>query len=89
MPIMAPKSTASRVQCRVCECVSRVSFFMLLTTGAASSISDCHGTIPVSTTATAMYRTVHTIKVAMMPMGKSRCGLRASSAAVETESNPM
>ncbi len=25
----------------------------------------------------------------MMPMGRSRCGLRHSSAAVETESNPM
>ena len=62
---------------------------MLLTTGAASSISEFQGTIPVSTTATAMYSSVHTISVAMMPMGRSRCGFLASSAAVETESNPI
>src|SRR5580658_635801 len=32
---------------------------------------------------------VQTIKVAMMPIGRSFCGLRHSSAAVETESNPI
>ena len=54
MPIMAPKSTASRIQCRLCEPVVRPSCLRLFTTGAASSISVCHGTMPVSTTATAM-----------------------------------
>ena len=36
-----------------------------------------------------MYRTVHTIKEVMMPIGTSRLGLMASSAWVETESKPM
>ena len=33
--------------------------------------------------------TVQTIRLAMMPMGMLRCGLRVSSAAVDTASNPM
>ena len=65
------------------------SCFRLLTTGAASSSNRCHGTMPVSTTATEMYSTVQTTNVAMMPIGRSRCGFLASSAAVETESKPM
>ncbi len=36
-----------------------------------------------------MYKIVHTTNVAMIPRGKSRCGFLHSSAAVETESNPM
>ena len=36
-----------------------------------------------------MYRTVQTASEAMMPIGRSRCGLRASSAAVETASKPI
>ena len=39
--------------------------------------------------ATPMYSTVQTISEAMIPKGKSLCGLRHSSAAVETESKPM
>src|SRR5215472_4585301 len=69
--------------------VPKFSFFIVLTTGAASSINVCHGTRPVSTTTTAMYKAVHTTSVAMIPRGKSRCGFLHSSAAVETESNPM
>ena len=51
---MAPKSTASSVQRSRADFVVPASLLMLLTTGAASSISVCQGTIPVSTTATAM-----------------------------------
>ena len=89
MPIIAPNSTTSRTQCNVAEPVLSSSRFRLLTTGAASSINRCQGTIPVSTTATEMYSRVQTTSVAIMPIGKSRCGLRASSAAVETESKPI
>jgi hypothetical protein len=45
--------------------------------------------MPSKTIETPTYRSVHAINEAMMPKGKSRCGLRASSAAVETESKPM
>ena len=51
--------------------------------------SICHGTSPVSTTATAIYSMVQTTSVAIMPIGTSRCGFLHSSAAVETESNPI
>ena len=33
--------------------------------------------------------TVHTIRLAMIPIGMSRCGFLASSAAVDTASKPM
>src|ERR1700722_13592442 len=45
--------------------------------------------MPRSPMETPIYSTVQTISEAMMPKGKSRCGFFASSAAVETESNPM
>ena len=45
--------------------------------------------MPVSTAATAIYKTVQISSEAMMPMGKSRCGFFASCAVVETASNPM
>ena len=89
MPIIAPNRTPSLTQCNVGDPVATVSFFRLFTTGAASSSNDCQGTSPVKTIATATYSTVQTIRVAIMPMGRSRCGFRASSAAVETESNPI
>src|SRR5687768_7279057 len=47
------------------------------------------GTGPVNTAATATYRTVQTIKLAIIPIGKSRAGFFVSSATVETASNPM
>ena len=43
----------------------------------------------VSTIATPLYSSVQTTSVARMPNGTSRCGLLHSSAAVETESNPI
>src|SRR5260370_468282 len=85
MPIMAPNRTPNSIQRRLLECVVAVSVFRLLATGAASSSNDCQGTTPVSTMATPIYKIVQTTSVAMMPIGRSRCGLRASSAAVETE----
>ena len=45
--------------------------------------------MPVSTAATAIYKTVQSVSETTMPMGTSRLGLRASSAWVETESKPM
>ena len=89
MPTSAPMSTISRTQCSVTECVSVASRFNELTTGAPSPATLIHGTMPVSTSATPMYRMVHTISVAMMPIGTSLCGRLHSSLAVETESKPM
>ena len=55
----------------------------------ASMFTSRQGTMPVSTAATAIYKTVQISKEAMMPIGKSRCGFLASCAVVETASNPM
>src|SRR5207302_9599272 len=44
---------------------------------------------PVSTADISTYNTVQIIRLAMMPIGMSRCGLRASSAVVDTTSKPM
>ena len=43
----------------------------------------------VSVSETAIYRMVHTTSDPRMPIGISRCGLRASCAAVDTASKPM
>jgi hypothetical protein len=45
--------------------------------------------MPVTTAATATYSTAHTTSDAMMPIGRSRFGFFTSSAADDTESNPM
>src|SRR5713101_7304992 len=55
----------------------------------ASIFTSRHGTMPVRTAATEMYRMVQTTSEAMMPMGRSRCGFLASCAVVETASNPI
>src|SRR5690242_12744165 len=55
----------------------------------AGTLSCEYLTTPVSTSATAKYNTVQITSDAMMPIGMSRCGLRASCAAVETASKPM
>src|ERR1700759_4035753 len=47
------------------------------------------GTMPVTTAATTTYSTAHMQSDTMMPMGKSRFGFFTSSAAEDTESNPM
>jgi len=52
-------------------------------------IDLAYGTMPMRTTATAMYSTVHNASDARMPNGRSRCGFFASCAAVETASKPM
>ena len=51
--------------------------------------SFCQGAMPVITSASTMYSTVHTIRLMMMPNGMSRAGSRASSAAVLVASKPM
>src|SRR3954471_14592086 len=81
--MMAPNNTPNRTQCKL-------SFVNTFTTGAALPINgEFHFSMPVSTTTTAIYNVVHTTNVAMMPIGKSRCGFLASSAEVETESKPI
>ena len=45
--------------------------------------------MPVITAATTMYKTVQSSREVMIPMGTSRWGFLASSAWVETESNPI
>src|SRR5579871_928879 len=56
--------------------------------GSATS-SRWYGTMPSSTTATAMYSTVQTASDPRMPIGMSRAGFFASCAAVDTASKPM
>ena len=46
-------------------------------------------TIPVSTNAIKIYSTVQMINELIIPLGKSRWGLRHSSAVVEMASKPM
>ena len=81
MPISAPAVTISR---------SRFMPMALraLATGAALSSVDQFA-MPVSTSDTEPYKTAQITSVAKIPIGISRCGLRHSSAAVDTESNPM
>src|SRR6185437_6126359 len=55
----------------------------------AGTLSCVYLTMPVSTSATATYRIVQITSDTMMPIGMSRCGFRASCAAVDTASNPM
>ena len=45
--------------------------------------------IPLRTAATDRYNTVQMTSDAMIPIGRSRLGFLASSAVVETASNPM
>jgi hypothetical protein len=45
--------------------------------------------IPVMTAAISTYSTVQIIRLAIIPIGMSRCGFFVSSAVVETASNPM
>ncbi len=56
-------------------------------TGSAS-FNLKYGTMPVITAAIATYSTVETTSVPMIPIGRSRWGLRASSAVVDAVSNP-
>ena len=51
--------------------------------------SSFHGAMPVITTEIAMYSRVVTTRLMMIPKGMSFPGLRVSSAAVDTASNPM
>src|SRR5580698_490965 len=89
MPSSAPIRITSRTQCSVAPPWVRYNFFSVLTTGAASPTSWSHLISPVSTTATPIYNSVQTMRVARMPIGTSRCGFLHSSAAVDTESNPI
>src|ERR1700761_1160971 len=58
-------------------------------TGCEIFANCADGTIPVTTAATATYSTAHTPSDAMIPIGKSRFGSFTSSAAEDTESNPI
>ena len=81
MPVIAPAAT------RYCIHVSPARL-KASTTGASILISLV-GTMPVSTAETAMYSIVQMMSDAMMPIGTSRAGSRASSEWTETESKPM
>src|SRR5882724_3983705 len=89
IPTNAPTSTASCTQCNLPPPGWSATRFRAFTTGAASFATDCHGTKPVSTTATPIYNNVQISSVARIPMGTSRFGCLHSSLAVETESNPI
>src|SRR4029077_17490992 len=58
-------------------------------TAAESLRETVYFLIPVKTTETNTYNRVQIIRLAMMPIGMSRCGFFVSSAVVETASNPM
>jgi len=62
--------------------------FRAFATGA-SLFSVDQFAIPVNTSATEAYMSAQSNSVAKIPSGMSRCGRWHSSAAVETESNPM
>src|ERR1051325_1553397 len=55
----------------------------------AGTFNFVYGTMPVSTSATAMYSSVQITSEYMMPRGMSVCGFFDSCAAVDTASNPM
>ncbi len=55
----------------------------------ASLFNSVTGMMPQRMPATARYSAVQISSEAMMPIGKSRFGFLASSAVVETASNPM
>src|ERR1700676_316978 len=86
IPVSAPITITDRKN----GCTPK--YFMAYATGASAASPETkvvYFIMPSSTKATPTYSRVQTISDMMMPKGKSFCGLRDSSAAVETESNPM
>src|SRR5664279_5207876 len=83
--LVSPASAPAVIRC---EAHTRSRSRKARAIGASMLISR-HGTMPVRIPATAMYRTVHTTRETMMPMGRSRCGFLASCAVVDTASNPI
>src|ERR1700686_3915362 len=86
IPVRAPITITDRN----IGCTPR--YFIAEATGASAASPETNVVyfiIPSNTKATPTYSSVQTISDMMMPNGKSFCGLRDSSAAVETESNPM
>ena len=81
MPSSAPAVTISRSR------FMPIALSALATGASLFSVSQF--AMPVSTSATDPYSTAQIASVAKIPIGMSRCGRRHSSAAVETESNPM
>src|SRR5258708_4335556 len=81
MPMMAPVLTNMPNQAS-CGWASRA------TATGASTLSLLNGTMPVITADIATYRMEEISSAPRMPIGRSRCGLRASSAVVEAVSKP-
>ena len=81
MPAMTPTLSSGDSQAS-CGCASSAT-----ATGASES-SLGYGSMPVSTVAIATYNTAEMTSAPRMPIGRSRCGLRASSAVVEAVSKP-
>ncbi|MCY1229791.1 hypothetical protein D3C72_1739190 [compost metagenome] len=82
MPRIAPRSTKPATQ--FCPAYCSAS-----DTGWSTPANLANGTMPVMIAATTTYSTVHTASEPMMPIGRSRRGLRTSSAAEVTASKPM
>src|SRR2546430_5210131 len=82
MPVSAPITITERKKRCAPSCWSAYA------TGASAAFPDVivvYFIIPRSTTATPTYSNVQMISEAMIPNGRSRCGLLHSSAAVETD----
>src|ERR1700722_19632800 len=82
MPSTAPRSMKPATHFSPATCSA-------YDTGCEMLANCADGTIPVTTAATATYSTAHTPSDAMMPIGRSRFGSFASSAADDTEPKPI
>ncbi|MNT16274.1 hypothetical protein D3C72_1513670 [compost metagenome] len=82
MPRIAPRSTKPATQFWPANCSASE-------TGWSTPANFANGTMPVMMAATTTYSTVHTASEPMMPIGRSRRGLRTSSAAEVTASKPI
>src|SRR5690606_24784877 len=82
MPTMAPTSTKPATQFSPAYCSAS-------DTGWSTPANSANGTMPVMIAATLTYSTAQTASDPMMPIGRSRRGLRTSSAAEVTASKPM
>src|SRR5207244_13044972 len=85
MPVSAPITITERKKRCAPSCWSAYA------TGASAAFPDVNVVyfiIPRSTTATPTYSNVQMISEAMIPNGRSRCGLLHSLAAGETEAKP-
>src|ERR1051326_2561560 len=86
IPVSAPITMIERDQ-RLAP--SACSAYATGASAAAPETNVVYFIIPSNTIETPTYKMVQTIRDTIIPNGRSRCGLRDSSAAVDTESNPI